>query len=319
MNLDKTYHRLKKRIVHQICSKLYIDSNRNIDNSILIAGTGRSGTTWLADIISSQVPTRTMFEPFHSRLVARFKQFEYHQYMRPAEHDQDLMVYCHAVLSGKLRHRWIDREVSHIFPKYRVIKEIRANLFLKWFNNNYSNVPILFIIRHPCAVVLSNIQLSWPAGQDINSFLSQEKLIADFLRDKLDIIQAAETLEEKIAVIWCVTNMVPLRQFCDSELNIFFYEHLCTQPEIEIPRIFRTARQEYDESVFKSAGNPSTTTRLSSAVMTGSNRVTDWKRKLSPAQVDRILSIVRAFGLNCYYDESVMPVNSSVSKCHWRW
>jgi hypothetical protein len=313
MRWRKQYQQLQKRLIASVYGRLYLDLDRRAENAALIAGTGRSGTTWLGDIIASQMPTRAMFEPFHPRLVAAYHSFHYHQYMRPSEAGTALASYCERVLSGRIRNRWIDRQVDCLLPQYRVIKEIRANLFLKWFSERFPATPILFIIRHPCAVVHSYLQLGWPIDQDIDSFLAQEQLIADFLSAKLDLIQGARTIEEQVAVAWCVTNLVPLTQFQGSQLNLFFYERLCTQLEAEAPRLFQAIGRSYDQSLFRAADTPSTTARRGSAVMTGGNRIDGWQQALSAAQVGRIMAIVAAFGLDRYYDDSPLPRLGSVA------
>ncbi len=298
----------RKKILRRLCGKLYVDNQRDIERSVLVAGTARSGTTWLADIISSQIPCRIMFEPFHSRKVKEFGRFPYFQYMRPEDEDHDLYCYCKKVLSGDIRHPWIDREVEHIFPRYRVIKEIRANLFLKWFADHFNCVPVLFMLRHPCAVVLSRMEASWSAEMDIESFLSQPKLIDDFLKDKLEIIRDAGSLEQRHAIVWCVTNLVPLRQFRSGALSVVFYENLCLRPDVQIPMLFRSINHEYQNDVFEYAKRPSITALSSSSIMTGEDQVGRWKKKLSTQQIDRILAIARAFGLGHVYGESLAPV-----------
>jgi hypothetical protein len=300
-------HKYQKRLVRAFCSKFYRDNNRDINKSILIAGTGRSGTTWLSDVIASQIPSRIMFEPFHSELVEEFAKFHYFHYAHPREDNHELYDFCHKILTGDIRNDWIDRQVDHLNPHYRIIKDIRANLFLNWIANNFSKVPIIFIIRHPCAVVLSRMKMCWATDTDIEPFLSQPRLIDDFLADKLDIIRRATTPEQKHAVIWCVSNLVPILQFSSNGLNPIFYENLCLQPEVEIPKIFRTIGCEYRESIYEDIKKPSTTTVRSSAVLSGENRVTRWQRELTPKQVDNILAIINEFGLDYIYDSSPVP------------
>ena len=299
--------RLRKLLLHSLCSKLYLDTDGDIRKSIIVAGTARSGTTWLADIIASQISCRMMFEPFHSRKVKAFGQFNYFQYMRPAEESEELRSYCARILRGDIRHTWIDRQVENIFPKYRLIKEIRVNLFLKWIHNRFPDVPLLFLIRHPCAVVLSRMQLGWATDTDIEPFLSQTELVDDFLGHKMDIIERARTVEEKHAIIWCVSNLIPIKQFQSNGLNVVFYENLCTQPEAEIPRIFQALRHHYQASAFQYLDQPSTTTLRSSAILTGDNKVSQWKKELLPTQIDSILSVVQEFGLDNLYGDSLTP------------
>jgi len=302
------YLKRYKRIKRAACGKLYRDHNRDLSKSLIVAGTGRSGTTWLADIISSQISCRIMFEPFHSKVVEAFHEFHYFHYERPSEQNDKLFEYSLKVFSGDIRHVWIDRYVERVFPRFRLIKEIRANLFLKWIHSRFPEIPILFVIRHPCAVVLSRMKLNWATDTDIDPFLCQAKLIEDFLYDKMDIIGRAKTAEEKHAIVWCISNFVPLKQFNSDRLHVFFYENLCVQPQREAPRICDAIKCEYHESVLKQFDKPSSTITYSSAIFTGQDKVTRWKSELSPKQINNILSIVENFGLGYIYGDSPTPV-----------
>ena len=232
-----------------------------------MAGTGRSGTTWLSRIIGSQLSARVMFEPFHSRYVPEFGGFHYFQYMRPEADNERLHAYCERVLSGRIRDRWIDREVDVIRPQFRIVKEIRMNLFLRWFSIRFPDVPLLFVVRHPCAVVASRMQWGWGSDSDLASFLVQPALVEDFLADKMDIIEGARTEAQKHALVWCISNLVPLRQFAGTELPVFPYERMVDRPEEEVPRLFGAIGQDYAPSVFKALRRPSSSTAAGSAVM----------------------------------------------------
>jgi len=303
--------RWRKHVIHPVCRRLYRDRERDADRSIFVAGTGRSGTTWLADIIGSQLPCRVMFEPFHSRYVEAYRHFNYFQYMRPDAANPELRDYCEKVFTGQFRHAWIDREVAHLRPRYRLIKEIRANLFLKWAKNQFSGIPFLFVIRHPCAVVLSRLQLGWATDADLEPFLAQPELIHDFLADKLDYTRRARSDEAKHALVWCISNLVPLAQFQPDELTIIYYERLCAWPELEVPRIFHAIRHGYRRSALSQVNMPSQATTHASAVMRAENKVTPWQRELSAGQISTILSVVRDFGLDYLYGDSLMPLGAT--------
>lgn len=275
---------------------------------MIVAGTARSGTTWLANIIASQISCRIMFEPFNPGMIEAFSQFHTFQYMRPTEKNSQLLSYCQRVFSGEIRHRWIDRQVDTVFPRYRLIKDIRANLFLKWIHDSFPEVPLLFIVRHPCAVALSRIQLDWATDTDIESFLSQPKLVDDFLADKTDVIRQVKTVEGKHALIWCISHLVPIKQFRSKGLTVVFYENLCTCPESEIPKIFQAIGHNYDNAVFGLMSKPSMTSSHTSAVVTGEDKIARWKEKLSSKQIDSILSVVRHFGLDYIYGDSSIPI-----------
>ena len=301
--------KLRRRIVRKTCSILYKDTNRDVNRSILIAGTGRSGTTWLADIIASPIiPCRVMFEPYHSDKVSEFNSYHYFHYLRPEDDDPQLQSFCQKIFSGAIRHPWIDRQIEHLRPEYRLVKEIRANLFLRWIHDRFPEVPLLFIIRHPCAVVLSRMNLKWATDSDIEPFLAQPALIEDFLSDKMNMIKRAKTPEEKHALIWCISNLVPLHQFRSHPLHIVFYEHLCEQPEVELPKIFNTIGHSFNDSAVDRVSRPSTTAMRTSAVVTGRDKISHWREKLASKQIDNILSVVEQFGLGYLYDDSLRPV-----------
>jgi hypothetical protein len=213
--IKKRYQKLTSKVI----SKIYRDNVRDVGKSILVVGSARSGTTWLAGLIASQFQSRIMFEPFNPNLVREYSKFNYFQYMRPDDFDQDLYDFCYKVFTGNIRNAWIDREIQHLFPQGRVIKCIRSSLMLKWLDLQFPKVKKLLIIRHPCAVVQSRMKLGWATDDDIRHFLSQPTLMSDFLNEKIDVIAKAQTDEQKHAVIWCVTNLVPLQQFHEDKLN----------------------------------------------------------------------------------------------------
>ncbi|MFO7683990.1 MAG: sulfotransferase, partial [Chloroflexota bacterium] len=217
---------------------LFRDDNRRLADSILVAGAARSGTTWLGDVLAGE-NGRILFEPFHPHKIAALRSLSYFPYLRPDEPNEQLAAYARQVFSGAVRHPWIDREIGQLRPTFRVIKEIRANLCLKWFQVHFPEVPQLLIMRHPCAVALSRRQLGWATDSDILAFLEQRPLLNDHLAPHRDTINRAHTDLEKHAVIWCVSHLIPLRQFAPGELTIIFYEDLCLHPERELARIER--------------------------------------------------------------------------------
>jgi len=302
------FRRIGKRAVPTFCSVFYRDTNRDERRSFMVAGTGRSGTTWLAEIIRSQVPCRLMFEPFNPRKVSAYRSFNYFQYMRPEETNAELRKYCLTVFTGNIRDPWIDRDVSVLRPQSRLIKDIRANLMLRWLCREFPSIPVVFLVRHPCAVVSSRMKLAWATDSDIAPLLGQPRLVEDHLADKIRVFERAKTPEEKHALVWCVSNLVPLRQFGAGELTTVFYENLCANPSQEIDRIFRRLGHPYDASVFGRLHQPSMMSSQGSAVVTGDDRIAGWQKELSPRQIRAVLGVVEAFGLGDLYGESAMPV-----------
>jgi hypothetical protein len=297
-----------RRAIQLIGSRLYVNPNPEIGRSILVAGTARSGTTWLGDLIVSQIPSRILFEPFNPDHVLEYRPFHYFQYMRPGTQNPEFYTFAQKIFTGEIRNRWIDRHNERILSKRRLIKEIRVNLALKWLHDNFPEVPILFIMRHPCAVVSSRMELGWATDRDIGHFISQSQLVEDYLGPYLDLICRAESIEEKHAVIWSVSNLVPLKQFNSDQWKFVYYEDLCIQPEIELPGIFEAIVYPFSTTLVDRSNHPSQTTRHDSAVVIGTNKIEEWRKKLSRSQIDKILQVVQAFGLGHLYDDSTLPL-----------
>ena len=305
--------KLYRRAVQEICSRFYVNPDSDLRKSILLAGTARSGTTWLGDLVASQIPCRSLFEPFHPDHVPEYRNFQYFQYMRPGVNDQEFYMFAHKVFTGSLRNRWVDRQNEQIVSGYRLIKEIRANLALKWVRDNFPVVPIILLMRHPCAVVASRIELGWATDRDIQPFLSQPDLIEDHLGSYLNLIKNAETTEEKHAIIWSVSYLVPLKQFKPGELKVVYYEDLCTQPQAELTSILDAIGRKPVHSVLDKIDRPSQTARVTSAIVTGIDKLSGWRKKLSPSQIDNILRIVDGFGLSQLYDASLLPLKKDAT------
>jgi hypothetical protein len=227
--------------------------------------------------------------------------------MRPGEEDDRLLSFAREVMTGGIRDRWIDRHAEVLRPRCRLIKEIRGNLFLKWLHDRFPDVPILLILRHPCAVVASRLQLGWATDSDIDSFLAQPKLVADYLERRMDLVRRATTEAEKHALIWCLSYLVPLDQFAPGEIELVFYEDLCLRPESELPRIFRALGRSHDETVLETVDRPSLTSRSGSAVVTGEDRISRWRKLLPAREAEAVLSLVESFGLGHLYGDSDLP------------
>ena len=300
--------RLARRLRRVACSHLYRDSRRDIRHTAVLAGTARSGTTWLAEALASQQPCRVMFEPFNPRKVRAYARYQYFQYMRPEAPDHDLRAYCESLFTGNIRHPWIDREVHVLRPRFRLVKEIRANLMLGWIRREFPEIPMVLLLRHPCAVVASRLRLAWATDTDIASFRQQPALVADHLAPRMQLIDSAQRDEEKHAVIWCISNLVPLAQLGTGGLAILHYEGLCVRPHEEIGRAVTALGFPRSLQSVDVLGSPSMTTRRGSAVVSGDDRLSAWTRILSPVQVRKVLDVVDAFGLSHLYGESTMPL-----------
>jgi hypothetical protein len=299
--------RLFRRLRRAVYRHLYVDRDRDPSASVVVAGSARSGTTWLGDVIADAAHARVVFEPLHHELVRDFRSIGAFPYRRPEDGDPELQAFCERMLAGSLRGPWVDREVERLFTRRRVVKEVRGNLLLAWLTRRFPRVPVILVVRHPCAVVASRMALGWSPQPDLDAILAQPALLEDHLAPYRALIASASTEEERGAVVWCVHHLVPLRQRPGGSFAAVFYESMCADPGPELSRVLSVVGGELREVPTARVERPSTTSRLASAAVTGDDRITSWQRSLDDDQVERILAVVRGFGLDGIYDASPLP------------
>lgn len=287
--------------------KPLIDFN-DYRQTVFVSGAGRSGTTWVANIINYANDYRFMFEPFHPQRVDIVSHFKYRQYLRPDNHEEAFIKPAKAILSGRIKNPWVDKLNRKLIARKRLIKDIRTNHLLKWIKTNFPEIPIILLLRHPCAVAHSKLVLKWDIPLD--EYLAQEQLMVDFLAPFRVEMQNAQDAFERHIFLWCVENYVPLQQFRSGEIYLAFYENICTKPEQEIDNLFRFLGRPYKQKAFDVVGIPSTLCRAGSPIFSGNNLVEDFKNHITDKQIKKAVEILGLFGLNRIYSEDSMPLVS---------
>ena len=296
--------RLKKRIrgITRSCVLDFGDYRR----TVFVAGTGRSGTTWVEEIVNHANDYRVMFEPFHSLEIDRLKHWNYKQYLRVDNDSDRFLKPAAAILGGKIRHPWIDKFNNKLIARKRLIKDIRANLFLKWIKHHFPEIPIILLLRHPCVVANSRRKLKWNCHLD--DLLSQPDLLTDYLQPFQHRLETAADPFDKHVFMWCVENFIPLTQFSPGEILVVFYEHLCGNPREEIERIMAFLGEPLPGPLRDVAANPSALSRDESAVRTGADPIESWRKHVDGKQVARAMEICGDFGMNAIYGEGSLPL-----------
>lgn len=278
--------------------------------TIILAGSGRSGTTWLGNIIAANPNVRIIFEPFDYRHVPQAGCLPLRPYARLNESYPEWEPFVRQVLQGRIENEWINRQGKRWWAWRRLIKEIRANLMLAWIDRMF-HPRIVFTIRHPCAVVLSRLKLKWETHLDV--FLAQPQLIADYLEPFLDLVHSAHTEVQKQAVMWSVENLIPLQQLPDHNWVFCLYEDFCRQPEAEADRVLKGLGIRKTWLTQRAIRGITMVTRPDSAVLTKKDPLTEWQHQLSPADIDTVLETVHAFGINLYSSQPLPVTNEQVS------
>jgi len=299
--------------VNHAVRRVHYDLDPDLRATTFVAGTGRSGTAWAANIANYDNSARYMFEPFNPYKVQLCAGFRYRQYLRPDDDEQRYLDPARQILTGRVRNDWIDQFNRRIVSRKRVIKEIRANLMLKWMKAHFADIRLVLMMRHPCADANSRLQLGWQSHLD--ELLAQDDLIADHLSPFVADIKAATTEFQKHVFLWCIENYVPLRQLARDDVHLVFYENLCEQPEREVERLFAFLGTPVEPAVFARLAQPSELSREESAVVRGGSLTDSWRRFVDPDQARRAIDTLALFGLDAIYslDTSMPDVDRAVS------
>lgn len=301
--LSKAYQKL--------IGPLHVDFGGDPSESILLAGSGRSGTTWLSQLINYRNQYRYLFEPFRPDLVPVPGIPTPNSYIRPGDYRPAEKLAVERILSGSIRNRWSDSFNRKIWVKKRLIKEVRANLYLGWLAEEFPALPIVFIIRHPCAVANSRVKSHRARGTWqplLDSYLQQRELMEDWLKPLEEFVRDASEkhLFYQMVVTWCIENCVPLRQL-DSRACLVFYEDLWRQPEVELRRILLHVGDHFERRALDRVGEASPMRHPDSAIMTGGDPLTAWREQVDPEWIEDGLEILQAFGMDRYYDDFGLP------------
>jgi hypothetical protein len=270
-------------------------------SSVFLAGSGRSGTTWLSQIINHRRVYRYVFEPFNPREVGTLGHFRTKQYLRPEDRREKFLEPARLVLTGGLRDTWTDRLNGRIVARRRLIKDIRANLLLGWMRVNFPGVPIILLLRHPCAVVASRLDLGWK--DNLSETMEQQELVEDFLLPMEAEIRAARGDFERHLFLWCIDNYVPLKQLGPEEVHLTFYENLLARPEEELRSLFVSLGEDFDDGIYRRLRRLSPLSRKNAPAPS----VEGWRTRVSSDQLERANEILRLFGLDHLYGEGPMP------------
>ena len=277
--------------------------------TIFLAGSARSGTTWVGQVIHYRRGFYFVYEPFWAAKIPECGHFRDRQYLRPDDCDGRYLLPAKAILGGQIVTPWVDRLVTAEKSPRILVKDIRANLFLKWIKTQFPETLVVFLLRHPCAVALSRSKVHWKSTAGLDFYLAQQDLMADFLSPFADILSRAGELTpfENFLLQWCVETYVPLKQFGLDALHVCFYEHLCSNPDEAFRALFGFLDEPFSLDVIRAVKKPSSVCRSESAIMTGGDLVTQWRGELSGEQVERAMEILARFGLDTIYGEDPMP------------
>lgn len=301
----------------RVKSAAIVDRGGDPADAVFLAGGARSGTTWLAELINYDDRYRFVFEPFGRKQMG---DFWYGSYLRPDDADPQLRALAVEVFGGRFHDPWCDQFNKRMIADRRLVKEVRANLWVKWLRVQFPQIPVIFLMRHPVPTVWSRFKRYFEAKdrsaidvdperrteEYLHYLLGQQTLVDDHLGPMREAIAQAQTVWDQRMFVWCVQNYVPLRQSIANDAHVIFYERFCMDPEGELRRLFAFLGRDVDPSFTRRLWKPSPMARQ--RVMPDAKTLVEgWRRRVPQPDVARAVEILRLFGLDAIYGEDPMP------------
>lgn len=182
-------------------------------------------------------------------------------------------------------------------------------MLLPWIVKNFNVNPIL-LIRHPCAVVNSQIRHgNWNhIGKEQIGYIIPNCNYNEHYLIYSDILNKVKTIEEKLAATWALTMVYSVLNINNNKKWITVaYENLYKNSEDEVTRIFNRLNLTIPDNIYKKISSPSFTTKEESINKIRQNKqLESWKMELSITQQKRVLNIIKEFNID-FYDSSLEP------------
>lgn len=276
------------------------------DKPILITGSHRSGSTWLANMLALADDTLIAHEPFNierwgyglGRLATRY--FTY----APELPQHAAREAFETVLERRTRKIFLKKEPQHWLPPLRrgrlLVKDPIAALSSEWLARNF-DIEVIVLMRHPAAFAASLKRMGWEHPFD--HFLDQEMLMRDHLEPyREEIERKPRDIVDQAALIWkCVYSV--LFDYMERNPGWIFKKHedLSFNPMRELKELYETLGLRWSGKVEKGIeehtrkGNPVAAPEGVAHQMRRDSaaNVWRWKEVLTQEEIDRIHEITR--------------------------
>lgn len=305
--LHRGYSMKTLDVFNVVRGMMHVNLNNRVEETVLLAGFPRGGTTWVSEIINHRNEYRYLFEPFYPRYVPSLKNLRPKDYWRPGGNPRGVdSMAIERIIKGRIRNPWVDRFNRKVMYNKILIKDIRIHLILGWLKRRFPYLKIVLLLRHPLGVAVSLQKIGWLPG--VKKYCENNELVEDYLRPFVEPMLEGQTQLERYVFSWCVEHYVPLQQLARvSDVYVCFYEWFCVNVVEETEKLFVWLGKDGRDLVESRLRKPSKMSKQHSAVNTGEDMVRRWTKSLSQEEIQRSVEILRLFRLDRIYDESPFP------------
>lgn len=283
---------------------------------ILITGSHRSGSTWLARMLALSEDTLIAHEPFQIEpwAYALDGLAKYWFTYAPALPQEAALAAFRKVLERRTRKIFLKNEPQYWIPPLRrgrlIIKDPIATLSSDWLARNF-DLDVIVLVRHPAAFAASLKRLDW--GHPFEHFLQQEMLMQRHLEPyRADIERKPEDIVEQAAIMWkCLYDVLFSYVARNPGWLLVRHEVLSANPVGELRSLYEvlglkwTTRVEDNVVRYTRRGNPVNVSRgtVHQLQRDSAANIWRWKEMLTREEIVKVFNITRPVSDACYPDK----------------
>lgn len=321
-----------------------------LEPPLLIAGSGRSGTTWVLDVLASAFGLRTIFEPLHPNAVRGAQAYAW-RFVPPTAEPDGMEAFFRRVFSGDLSTWWTDyrippytlippardlrepgalhkiyhswRNAIRQYQEYRptrsrprlLVKCIRANLLLGWLASRF-DARVLLLVRHPAAVVESKLRIggrSWDPARMTGVYRRDENLPALGGGRYVDLLHQDLTDAEALTLVWCIENQVPMAEAAENGYLIVHYEDLLGdggQIWDRIAQFFGLEASGWDGDLIRAPSQQASPAFQNAGEARKATRP-GWMARMRSQDLQAVDRILKAVGVTAYDVSEPLPIRQA--------
>lgn len=298
------------RIEDRLLPSMFIE--RPGGRRCLLMGTGRSGTTWVEELINFRDDHRVIFEPFALHNPRGSKLFHSRcPYFGAGQWTDEHAAALRYLFGGCFRDAWMDCQngFGRVY-RHRLIKAIRCLAFADHVVQTFPDMPVVYLVRNPYAVLLSMRKGEWfpqiPQDEFLALLLGNDALVEAWTGRHEKLIRSCTSQYEQRMLLWALANRIAMSVLKPGDALLLFYEDIMREPELFARQLIRHVGGTFDESMLKNMERPSATARNAHNHRAGEHLVR-WRQELTPREIDRGAEILDAFGMMSLYDDESMP------------
>ncbi|WP_233357776.1 sulfotransferase domain-containing protein [Haloflavibacter putidus] len=284
-------------------------------------GEMRSGTTWLGEILTKMLDARLIFEPLNYEFTDYKQLGKGLLYADENTNNAVLLKIYNKILSGNLPlNYFVDKNNLPGNKKYRVIKSLRMSWSIPYINKNFSEISIIYILRHPMGSLASQVKVAKNHKEQlsISKWYYGELLNHPILKKKLWQIYGELKINSNDYRIYKLGSLLAhyriiLDTYKENKFLIVFYEDLVLEPKRSLLEIsdYLENKMELSDINLDVLKKPSKTTKKSEIESIQHETVhKKWQRDFDQNFMQQYEKMLKHFELNNFYDEKGLPNRS---------